>query len=81
MMPWIQGKQMPEKICGYMNVVGRLYVNDGKRILETEHKGLYWAKDQLGIGRVIEPTMPKLLAKIGKPTTKAARPVRRRAAS
>lgn len=88
MMPWVQGKQMSEKICGYMNVVGRLFVKDGKRILETEHKGLYWAKDQLGIGRVLEPTMPKVLAKVSKakgtPTTtakaKPARTVRRRVA-
>lgn len=83
MMPWVQGKQMTEKICGYMNIVGRLYVKDGKHILDTEHKGLYYAKDQMGIGRVIEPTMPKILSKIrAKPTINTKRPaVRRRVAS
>lgn len=86
MMPWVQGKQMTEKICGYMNIVGRLYVKEGKHILDTEHKGLYYAKDQLGVGRVIEPTMPKIMSKIkaakgATTTTRPARPVRRRVAS
>lgn len=87
MMPWVQGKQMTEKICGYMNIVGRLHVKDGKHILDTEHKGLYYAKDQFGVGRVIEPTMPKVLAKIKaakgntiQTTKRPARPVRRRVA-
>jgi hypothetical protein len=88
MMPWVQGRQMAEKICGYMNCVGRLYVAEKKdgtpyRVLETEHKGLYWAKDQLGIGRMVEPTIPKIMSKVAAaktPTKTASRSVRRRVA-
>lgn len=87
MMPWVQGNMMSDKICGYMNAVGRLYVAEKKngpgtyRVLECEHKGLYYGKDQLGIGRMTEPTIPKIMDKIAsnkQTTTRAVRNMRRR---
>lgn len=66
-MPWIQGKNMPEKICGSMNLVGQLMLHekDGqtRRVLLTDRKGKYYAKDQLGVsskGRIVNPTLPKI---------------------
>lgn len=81
-MPWIQGKQMPSKMCGYMSVVGRLYVGkmkggDGKehRILQTERAGKWYAKDRFGaLGtRVIDPTIPEITEIITRRTTQRRR--------
>lgn len=83
-MPYVQGKNMPDKICGYMNVVGHLHVQKKKdgtpvRVLDTEHKGLYYGKDQLGVGRMINPTIPKLIAATNRgAATGTRRPPRRR---
>jgi len=75
-MPWVQGRAMPQKICGYMNLVGRLAVlartKDGEnykkgdqyRVMYTDLTDKYYAKDQyLGAfkGRMLAPTMPKII--------------------
>lgn len=67
MMPYVQGKQMPEKICGYMNLVGYLKVHESEkrgktRILLTDRAGKFYAKDQFDAfgGKVIEPTLDKI---------------------
>jgi len=74
-MPQVQGKNMPSKISGYMNVIGYL----GKR--EVERNGVkakvqtiqfartgnrYYAKDRFGcLGTYMDsPTLPKVEAKI-----------------
>lgn len=86
MMPYIQGKMMPEKICGYMNLVGYLKVVEPKdkdpfRALITDRAGKWYAKDQFDAfgGRIIEPTLDKIENAIdkakgaGKPRKKATR--------
>lgn len=69
MMPYIQGKMMPEKICGYMNLVGLLKVVEPKgkgkepfRALVTDRAGKWYAKDQFDAfgGRIIEPNLDKI---------------------
>ena len=80
-MPWVQGNQMAEKICGYMNVVGHLEgkVKNGQpyNVLNTRHEGLYYAKDQYNkIGKMVNPTIPKIMAAINgaaKPTARRRR--------
>lgn len=80
LMPYIQGKNMPEKLCGYMNMVlyyeiaemkvGKEKVD--KRVLRSRATSHYYAKDQFDAfknGRMIDPTMPKIMDAI-----KAARP-------
>lgn len=69
LMPWVQGKNMSSKMCGYMNVVAfGDYTDKGTRILRTSGTDRYFAKDQFDSlqpkGTLLEPTMPKLLAKI-----------------
>lgn len=66
-MPWVQGKQMPQKVCGYMNIVGYLDVSEDKegaerRVLYTTRRKHFYAKDQFGAfgGRLIDPTVPKM---------------------
>lgn len=100
LMPWIQGKNMSPKICGYMNMVAfyeRAEFESGgetslKRVMRFEATDRYYAKDQfdafLPSHRLLEPTMPKLVAAVNKvrgekPASatkrpaKATRPVRR----
>jgi hypothetical protein len=78
LMPFVQGKNMPQKICGYMNVVGyytleKLGRGEGKptRVMYLDQTEKYYAKDQFNStdnGRVVNPTMPKLFAGISKTT-------------
>lgn len=77
-MPWVQGKNMPETICGMMNVIGYMVVDDeGKQRLYTKPHGNYYARDKFGAlgAGMINPTIPKIEAKIKeavKATTKSA---------
>lgn len=72
LMPYVQGKNMAPKICGYMNMVlyyelrrkkdGTLY-----RVLRSEASDQFYAKDQftaLSKGRLVDPTMPKVIEAI-----------------
>lgn len=71
-MPGIQGKNMPEKICGYMNLIGHLHAHTRKgttkeyRVLTTRINGIYYAKDQFNAlgGRMVSPTIPKIEAAV-----------------
>lgn len=66
-MPQVQGKNMPSKISGYMNVVGYLgkAKNDQDKIvqrMQTMRQGRHYAKDRwnaLGT-HVDRPTLPKV---------------------
>lgn len=86
LMPWIQGKSMPQKICGYMNVVGYYEVRPTKedperRILYTKGNNRYYAKDQFNAlgtdGRMINPTMPQIAEAIESKRAASSRPARR----
>lgn len=76
-MPYVQGRQMPEKFCAYMNVVGYLTETRVKskgskevtsqRVLYTRSHGKYYAKDRFDAftnGRIINPTIPDIVSKI-----------------
>lgn len=73
-MPAIQGRGMPEKICGYMSLVAYLEAKqndkgDTVRVLTTEKKELIYAKDGYGGafgGRMINPTVPKMMEAVKK---------------
>jgi hypothetical protein len=73
--PWVQVKQMPEKLCGYSNMVGFLEVNpdgdeDAPRRLHFKENTRFYAKDQydafLPHGYLDDPTIPKLMAAVEK---------------
>lgn len=93
LLPWVQGKNMPLKMCGYMNLVGYYQVKKQKegevRVLRTNLTENYFAKDQYDAfanGRMVNPTMNKIMAAIdkAKPTPTATknrsttRPARKR---
>lgn len=81
LMPWIQGKQMPQKVCGYMNVVSFLgQTSKGSRVLYTSSTDRYYAKDQydaLG-GKMLSPTIPKIEAAIAVKRTSTTTTKKRR---
>jgi hypothetical protein len=63
-MPWIQGKNMSPKICGYMNTVGLMRLTGkGRRVIHFNLTDGYYAKDQFDAferGRLLNPTMAKI---------------------
>jgi hypothetical protein len=70
MMPWVQGKNMAMKVCGYSNVVafGSVTSKGTRRLQlnETEH---IYAKDQFDMtdkGFMLNPTIPKIEAAINR---------------
>lgn len=72
LMPYIQGKNMSAKICGYMNIVAYLRVVKTKqggeaRVLTARASDRWYGKDQFNAipdGRLVNPTIPKLMSLI-----------------
>jgi hypothetical protein len=83
--PWVQGKNMIPKICGYMNIVAYLQEQKGEsskpgqRVLMVDQKG-FMGKDQLfcfpelksGRHGIIDPTGDKLIKAIKGSSVKPA---------
>lgn len=84
--PYLQGKNMATKLCGYMNVVGFLEVKTKEeetyRLLSLNSTGRFYAKDQFNAypsGRVKNPNIDALTKAWSKNLKGAkTRPVRRR---
>lgn len=87
LMPFIQGKNMAPKMCGYMNIVGYYHweqvgrAKTDARVLSLNSTPEFYAKDQFDCapdGRIINPTMTKIAEGIvanrgaGKPSADAA---------
>lgn len=71
LMPWVQGKNMSSKCCGYMNLVCFLEAKgkDRHRVLHSQSSQRFYAKDQfdaLTNGKLVHPTMPKLIESVHK---------------
>lgn len=77
LMPWVQGRQMSQKICGYMNMVAFYEMAEvevrgetvERRVLRVNKTDRYWALDGfdcLPRGRLFDPTMPKLIRAINE---------------
>lgn len=87
LMPWIQGKNMSPKFCGYMNVVAfleqaKIGGKDGRRVLRLNSSERFYAKDQFDMtesGRVVDPTMEKVAGLIEASRQKAKAPNTKRA--
>jgi len=74
--PWIQGRAMPQKICGMMNVVGYLEVAKRTirgserlvRVVNWNKNENYYAKNQFTeafpSGQSINPTLPQIVEAI-----------------
>lgn len=80
MMPWVQGKNMAMKVCGYVNIVAFGTVTPkGTRRLQFMESDHIYAKDQFDMFpdyKLLNPTIPKIeravhkkwAATDGKPT-------------
>lgn len=85
MKPWIQGKMMSDKVMGYMNLVAYMELVKNRRVFRFNLTDEYYAKDQFNAfsnGRLVDPTVPKVVSAINKargskPTTKKKRATRR----
>jgi hypothetical protein len=64
MMPWVQGKNMAMKVCGYVNVVAfGTITSKGTRRLQLNESEHIYAKDQFDLtdkGFMLNPTMSKI---------------------
>lgn len=68
LMPWIQGRNMPQKVCGMMQMVGLLEVKskkDGGEYRRIRFRGneYFYGKDAFNCfkdGIFLNPTLPKL---------------------
>jgi hypothetical protein len=92
--PWVQGKMMPAKISGMMNIVGygdlKTVERGGRtrqvRVLHTNASENYYAKcqfkrDGLAIfptGEIVNPTLPGMMAEINKGRVASSTARRRR---
>lgn len=72
LMPWVQGKNMSPKLCGYFHTVAFLDLatigdKPNRRVLRLNATERFYAKDQMnlsGDGRIVDPTMPKVIKMI-----------------
>jgi len=83
LMPWVQGKNMAMKVCGYTNIVafGDITPKGSRRLHFQETDRLY-AKDQFDMFEsytLLNPTIPKIEAAVNgkRGTKKPARTTRR----
>lgn len=87
-LPWIQGKNMPSTLCGMVDVIGYMRIQevqgDQRQVMCFKKQDLYYAKDRFGAlpAKMVDPTIPKIETLINKKLEAAAqaanaRPVRR----
>jgi hypothetical protein len=78
LMPWVQGKQMANKVCGYMNLVTFLEVKelDDKftRVLHTTSTEIWYGKNQFDKSgddwAMRRPTIPGLITRVEEARSK-----------
>lgn len=89
--PWVQGKDMPQKICGWMNIIGYVKIGKAKvKGVEGTHQLLYvrelpgyYARDRFSAlpSPMVDPTIPRIQSiiesKVGGNVRKAHQPVKK----
>lgn len=89
-MPWIQGRNMPDTICGYMGIVAYMYARrkEGgsiERAIRTQKDGKFYARDRFGaLPKIMKsPTIPEIQRlvseKMASGTTKSSRTTTKKA--
>jgi DNA polymerase III delta prime subunit len=84
-MPMVQGKNMPGKICSYFDLIGHMSIRviDGAEhpVFSTLKEEKYYTKDRfMVIGRMVDPTIPKILERMNtKPQQVAKKAVAKKA--
>lgn len=89
--PWVQGKDMPAKICGWMNIIGYVRIGRAKvggvegvhQLLHTSGRPGYYARDRFSAlpPAMVNPTVPKIQSiiesKVGGNVRKPLVPVKK----
>lgn len=76
-MPAVQGKNMSPKICAYFDLIGHMSIKvvDGaeRPVFSTLKEEKFYTKDRfMVIGRMVDPTVPKILERMShRPRTAA----------
>lgn len=70
-MPAVQGKNMSAKLCSHFSLIGHMSMqvveNQEVPVFSTRKDGKYYSKDRYGvIGRMKDPTVPKIVSRIEK---------------
>jgi hypothetical protein len=87
-LPWVQGKGMPNALCGMVDVIGYMKIvqRDGqdRQAVYFKKKDMYYAKDRFGAlpAAMLDPTIPKIEGLIkarlaSQNKTNGAHPVKR----
>lgn len=84
-LPFIQGRNMPQTLCGMMDVIGYMRIQqvkgEDKQVVHFKKKDMFYAKDRFGAlpAAMADPTIPKIeslirqrLAAVNRPARKAA---------
>ena len=76
-MPYVQGKNMPDKVCSYFGVVAHLttVTKEGEEQVKfsTLKSNKWYAKDRYGtIGAMLDPSVPKILTRIEQAGSKGS---------
>lgn len=77
-MPFVQGKGMPQKICSYVDQVGRMELKTNKEgreypVIDFRGSSDFYAKDRYGLGKVVNATIPKLMTAVSAGAQGAAK--------
>jgi AAA domain len=81
-MPYVQGKNMPEKVCAYFAVVAVMdkYEKDDKEVFRLRAGTVpkWYTKDRFRLGTILNPTLPKIMERVEAARSGVARPPVRR---
>lgn len=66
-LPWVQGKGMPNSLCGMVDVIAYMKIESDKagedhQVCYFKKKNMYYAKDRYGAlpPRMVDPSLPKI---------------------
>lgn len=91
--PWVQGKDMPQKLCGWMNVIAYVKIGKAKvkgvegshQLVYTKELPSYYARDRFSAlpSPMVDPTIPRIQSiiesKVGGNVKKVPKPVKKAA--
>jgi DNA replicative helicase MCM subunit Mcm2 (Cdc46/Mcm family) len=87
--PWVQGKDMPAKICGFMNVIAYVRIgkvkgkDDPQQLMYTGKLPRYYARDRFSAlpSPLVNPTIPRIQSviesKVGGSVRQVIRPIKK----
>jgi hypothetical protein len=61
-LPWVQGKGMPNSLCGMVDVIAFMRIEEDHQVCHFKKRNMYYAKDRYGAlpSRMVDPSLPKI---------------------